>query len=83
MISPASSTQSDPCPRCRSASTEILALSPVAGIWVAFVCKTCLYTWRSTEPEENRNPDLYPALFRLTVEDMKKFPTLPEIPSPK
>jgi hypothetical protein len=31
--------------------------SPVAGIWTKYSCKTCLYAWRSTEPEENTNPD--------------------------
>ena len=79
----ASAPRASACPRCRSAATEVLALSPVAAVWTAYVCKTCLYTWRSTEPEENRNPDKYPELFRLTPESMKKFPTVPEIPARK
>src|SRR5437773_8883906 len=31
--------------------------SPVAGIRTKYSCKTCLYAWRSIEPEENTNPD--------------------------
>jgi len=50
------------CPRCRSATVEPLCDSPVAGVWTLYRCKTCLYAWRSTEPEENTNPDKYPAL---------------------
>jgi vanillate/4-hydroxybenzoate decarboxylase subunit D len=42
-------------------------------------CKVCLYAWRDTEPEENRNPDLYPELFRLKPEDVRNFPIVPTI----
>jgi vanillate/4-hydroxybenzoate decarboxylase subunit D len=53
------------CPRCRSGPIQVLGKSPVAGVWTVFGCSTCLYAWRSTEPEENVNPDKYPAAFRL------------------
>jgi hypothetical protein len=40
---------------------------------------TCLYAWRSTEPEENTDPGKYPEPFRLKPEDLAKFPVLPTI----
>lgn len=55
-----------PCPRCRSNTTVVRAVSPKAGVWTVYGCDTCFYTWRSTEPEENTNPDKYPAVFRLS-----------------
>lgn len=50
-----------------------------------FACATCLYAWRSTEPEENTNPDKYPAAFRLKPEqlaDLAVIPTIPPLRSP-
>jgi hypothetical protein len=41
-------------------------------------CNTCFYTWRSTEPEENVDPDKYPEVFRLNPTD---FANLPEVPA--
>jgi hypothetical protein len=52
----------------------------VAGVWTLYRCKTCLYAWRSTEPEENTNPDKYPAAFRLSPDDVANFPIVPNIP---
>jgi vanillate/4-hydroxybenzoate decarboxylase subunit D len=43
-------------------------------------CDTCFYTWRSTEPEENTNPDKYPAVFRLVPENLAKLQVAPSIP---
>lgn len=68
------------CPRCRSTATEVLATAPSAGVWTIYHCEICLYAWRSTEPEENRDPEKYPVAFRLKPEDMQKFPTVPGIP---
>jgi hypothetical protein len=68
------------CPRCRSATTEVRTASPVEGVWTVYGCRTCLYTWRSTEPEENTDPDKYPAVFRLKPEDLAKFAVVPSIP---
>jgi hypothetical protein len=48
------------CPRCRSTTVELRSASLIAGVWSVFSCVTCLYSWRSTEPEENTNPDKYP-----------------------
>ena len=68
------------CPRCRSATVELLCDSPVVGVWTLYRCKTCLYAWRSTEPEENTNPDKYPAAFWLSPDDVANFPIVPSIP---
>ena len=68
------------CPRCRSDAIEVLTNSPVKGVWTIYSCKTCIYAWRSTEPEENTNPDKYPESFRLKAENLAKFPLIPTIP---
>jgi hypothetical protein len=68
------------CPRCRSRTIEVLTTSPVEGVWTMYSCKTCLYAWRSTEPEENTDPDKYPEPFRLRPEDLATFPVVPMIP---
>lgn len=75
-----SATQVLACPRCRSNTTEVRAVSPKAGIWTIYGCNTCFYTWRSTEPEENTNPDKYPEVFRLRPEDLPKLQVAPSIP---
>ena len=54
--------------------------SPAAGVWTMFGCDTCFYTWRSTEPAENTDPDKYPEVFRLNPEDLEKLPEVPAIP---
>ncbi|HTK00288.1 MAG TPA: non-oxidative hydroxyarylic acid decarboxylases subunit D, partial [Bordetella sp.] len=68
------------CPRCRATTIKARAQSPVAGVWTVFGCDTCSYTWRSTEPVENTDPDLYPTVFRLSPQDISKMPIVPEIP---
>jgi hypothetical protein len=45
-----------------------------------FGCDTCFYTWRSTEPVENTNPDSYPEVFRMKPEDLGKLPEVPAVP---
>jgi hypothetical protein len=44
-----------------------------------FGCNTCFYTWRSTEPVENRDPDKYPQVFRLNPADLANLPIVPTI----
>jgi hypothetical protein len=68
------------CPRCRSATIGVRTTSPVEGAWTVYGCNTCLYAWRSTEPEENTDPDQYPPAFRLTPEDLAKLEVVPSIP---
>ncbi len=68
------------CPRCRSGKLKTLGKSPVAGVWTVFGCSTCFYVWRSTEPEENVNPDKYPAAFRLRPDGLVNLQTVPPVP---
>jgi hypothetical protein len=68
------------CPRCRSTPIKVLSTSPAAGVWTIFSCTICLYAWRSTEPEENMNPDKYPAVFRLQPESLEDLLTAPTVP---
>jgi hypothetical protein len=58
----------------------VLGKSPVAGVWIMFGCSTCFYSWRSTEPEENVNPDKYPGPFRLRPEEFPELAVIPAIP---
>jgi vanillate/4-hydroxybenzoate decarboxylase subunit D len=67
------------CPRCRSNATAIRAKSPIAGVWTVFGCDTCFYAWRSTEPEENRDPEKYRQVFRLNPADLANLPIVPTI----
>ena len=59
-----------PCPRCRSNTVKVRTQSPVAGVWTIFGCDTCFYTWRSTEPPANTDPEHYPQVFRLNPNDL-------------
>ena len=68
------------CPRCRSGTISVFGTSPVAGVWTIFGCSTCFYVWRSTEPEENVDPEKYPAAFRLRPEDLPKLQVVPPVP---
>jgi len=67
------------CPRCRSATVTTLATSPVAGVWTIFQCTTCLYTWRSSEPVDNTDPEKYPAAFRLGPKSFCDLATIPAV----
>jgi hypothetical protein len=70
------------CPRCRARKIDTRSSSPVDGVWTLFACATCLYVWRSTEPDENQDPDKYPAAFRLEPEDLPHLPIAPAIQPP-
>ena len=77
-----SDTSPGACPRCRATATGTVSTSPVPGVWTLFGCRTCLYIWRSTEPEENRNPERYPVPFRLdpaTLPDLVAAPPIPPL----
>jgi vanillate/4-hydroxybenzoate decarboxylase subunit D len=79
-MSPAPENSPTACPRCRTATVEVRSTSPVPGVWTVFGCTTCLYTWRSTEPQENTDPDKYASVFRLKPEDLANLPVIPSIP---
>jgi vanillate/4-hydroxybenzoate decarboxylase subunit D len=72
---------SGPCPRCRSLRTELMACSPVAGVWEMYLCNTCFFGWRTSEPEAVIDPDRYDRRFRLTAEELAAFGEVPEVPA--
>jgi len=70
--SPPTGTPLGPCPRCRSTGTEAVGDSPVPNAWQLFRCTTCWYVWRSIEPPDALDPDMYPVEFRLTPEQVSR-----------
>jgi len=70
------STSPPICPRCRSATHASAGQVARCRCWTVSGCDTCFYTWRSTEPEENTNPEKYPAVFRLNPADLGKLPAI-------
>ncbi|MDM5197046.1 non-oxidative hydroxyarylic acid decarboxylases subunit D [Fictibacillus enclensis] len=70
----------DKCPRCDSKKTEFLCESPVKGCWTMYSCPVCTFTWRSTEPENITNPELYNQRFKVDPSDMGKYQIHPAIP---
>ena len=79
MSAPTQTAMPSICPRCRSETVARLASSPVAGVWTVFQCTTCLYTWRSSEPAENTDPEKYPKAFRLDPNSLTKLATIPMV----
>jgi hypothetical protein len=67
------------CPRCRSETVTTLAHSPASGVWTVFQCTTCLYTWRSSEPAENTDPEKYPTAFRLDPKNLADLAVIPAV----
>jgi len=43
-------------------------------------CRSGTIEVLTNSPEENTDPDKYPAAFRLKPEDLAKFPLVPTIP---
>lgn len=68
------------CPRCAVEHIELLAESPVEGVWTVHQCQHCLYTWRSTEPLRRTSREHYPDAFKMTQEDIDQAPKVPTIP---
>jgi hypothetical protein len=71
---------SNVCPRCRSSQTELMAQSPVHGVWEMHLCRTCFFGWRSSEPAAIIDPDCYDRRFRLTPQAIAAFPEVPVVP---
>jgi vanillate/4-hydroxybenzoate decarboxylase subunit D len=71
------------CPRCRSGTIGVRGKSAIAGVWTVFGCDTCFYVWRSTEPDENRDPQKYPTPFRLDPGTLAKLPAVPTVRPPQ
>jgi vanillate/4-hydroxybenzoate decarboxylase subunit D len=80
MTTPTAPATPSICPRCGSKTVTTLASSPVSGVWTVFQCTTCLYTWRSSEPAENTDPQKYPMAFRLDPKGLSGLAVIPAVP---
>jgi hypothetical protein len=58
----------------------VLTVSPVLGRWVLYVCDTCFYTWRSTEPSYATDPASYPAAFKIDATEIPHMAAIPPVP---
>lgn len=68
------------CPRCDSPQTTVMVTSPKGNEWELYLCETCHYSWRSTEPAEQTDPARYHPWFKLTkgkIDEMMIYPPLP------
>ena len=54
------------CPRCADEQIEVMATSPVKGVWIVYQCQHCL--------------EHYPEAFRMTQKDIGEAPQVPHIP---
>ncbi|MEX8526733.1 non-oxidative hydroxyarylic acid decarboxylases subunit D [Salmonella enterica] len=61
------------CPRCADAHIELMATSPVKGVWTVYQCQHCLYTWRDTEPLRRTSREHYPQAFRYSAPASAEF----------
>jgi hypothetical protein len=68
------------CPRCDVQNIRVLTTSPVPGRWTMYVCDTCVYSWRSTEPSSVTDPATYPAEFKIDPAEIPGLPPIPPIP---
>jgi hypothetical protein len=68
------------CPRCAAENVRILTTSPVPGRWEMYVCDTCVYSWRSTEPAYATDPAAYPAEFKIDIAEIATMAAIPTVP---
>ncbi|HCI4587143.1 TPA: hypothetical protein NO899_002108 [Klebsiella quasipneumoniae subsp. quasipneumoniae] len=68
------------CPRCADEKIDVMAKSPVKGVWAVYQCQHCLYTWRDTEPLRRTSREHYPEAFRMTQKDIDEAPQVPHVP---
>ena len=68
------------CPRCDTEDIELVTKSPVGDAWEVYICKTCWYSWRSTETPDKTDPKLYNKKFKIKADSIAKMLTIPPIP---
>ncbi len=68
------------CPRCDSDTAGLLVKAPVDNAWEVYICKTCGFTWRSTESEDVTNPARYDQRFKIDPARIPDMPVLPPVP---
>ena len=69
------------CPRCDHNEVTVLAKSPVGDEWEMYLCGQCTYSWRSTEPDEQQDPELYHEKFKMTKEKIENLVVVPPLPN--
>ena len=70
------------CPRCDSREAELLTKSPVGEVWEVYICRTCCFSWRSTESDDITDPEKYDIRFKINPDKipyLDKIPPIPEI----
>ncbi len=68
------------CPRCDSDDAGLLVRAPVGGVWEVYRCRTCDYTWRSTESKDIIDSTTYDARFKIDPGEIGELPVTPPIP---
>ena len=68
------------CPRCDTGDVELLAVSPVGRVWEMYLCRTCAYTWRSTETPDKTDPARYAKSFKIKPEAIPAMLVIPPVP---
>jgi protein-arginine kinase activator protein McsA len=69
------------CPRCDSKTVELLTKAPVDDAWEVYICKTCFFSWRSTEDDDIKNPNQYDKRFKIDPKEINLFEQIPPIPA--
>ncbi len=70
------------CPRCGSDTVRPLVKAPRDDAWEVFLCATCYYSYRDTEPEDRKDPALYDERFRIDPADIPGMDVIPPIAKP-
>jgi hypothetical protein len=66
------------CPRCADEKIEVMATSPVKGVWTVYQCQHCLYTWRI--PSRCAAPAASTIRKRsMTQKDIDEAPQVPHV----
>lgn len=69
-----------PCPRCDCDPVQVMATSPVGDVWEVYLCDTCSFSWRSTEPEQITDPAQYDQRFKINPATIPGLDPMPPIP---
>jgi vanillate/4-hydroxybenzoate decarboxylase subunit D len=68
------------CPRCDSDNVGLLVKSSVDEAWEVYKCSTCYFTWRSTEPDDIKDPEKYDIRFKIKPAKIPELSIIPPIP---
>ncbi len=68
------------CPRCDSKTVELLTKALVDDAWEVYICKTCCFSWRSTEDDEITDPTKYDKRFKINPAEISQLGIIPPVP---